>query len=151
MAEWKIFPLRQLAFGDEYLFLTFKRLLKYTLCMSRHQAAQDVYTAIADPTRRAILQRLGGGEASVTLLAEQFEVTLSAVSQHIRILREAGLVTVRKAGRERVYTLNAAPLQSVSEWLRFYEPFWNDKLAALGTYLDATALNEEATQDEENP
>lgn len=119
--------------------------------MSRHQAAQDVYTAIADPTRRAILQRLGGGEASVTLLAEQFDVTLSAVSQHIRILREAGLVTVRKAGRERVYTLNAAPLQSVSEWLRFYEPFWNDRLAALGTYLDAAAQEKNLAQDEEKP
>ena len=115
--------------------------------MSRHQAGEDVYTAIADPTRRAILQQLVGGEASVTTLAEQFAVTLSAVSQHIRILREANLVTVRKAGRERVYALNPAPLQPVAAWLRFYEPFWNDKLSALGTYLDETAAQDESGMD----
>ena len=105
--------------------------------MSRRQATTDVFAALADPTRRAILRQLGAGEQPVTALAQQFQVTLSAISQHIRILREVGLVTVRKAGRERVYRLDAAPLQSVAEWLAFYEPFWNDKLDALEIYLDA--------------
>ena len=109
--------------------------------MSRRQSAADVFAAIADPTRRAILRRLGDGEQPVSRLAEQFNVTLSAISQHIRILRDVGLVTARKAGRERVYRLNAAPLQSVSEWVAFYEPFWSGKLDALETYLEATANN----------
>ena len=107
--------------------------------MSRHPATNDVFAAIADPTRRAILLRLGAGEQPVTALAEQFEVTLSAISQHIRVLREVGLVDVRKEGRERIYRLNAAPLQTVFAWVRFYEPFWNDRLNALGDYLDRTA------------
>jgi DNA-binding transcriptional ArsR family regulator len=104
--------------------------------MSRRQSGTDVFAAIADPTRRAILRQLGAGEQSVTRLAGQFDVTLSAISQHIRILREVGLVTGRKAGRERVYRLNAAPLRSVAEWVAFYEPFWTDRLDALETYLD---------------
>lgn len=118
--------------------------------MSRHPASNDVFTAIADPTRRAILMRLGAGEQPVTALAEQFEVTLSAISQHIRVLREVGLVDVRKEGRERIYRLNAAPLQAVAAWVDFYEPFWNDRLDALGDYLDRTTENEALhTGDEE--
>lgn len=107
--------------------------------MSRHPATTDVFAAIADPTRRSILLLLGEGEQPVTALADQFAVTLSAISQHIRVLREVGLVDVRKEGRERIYRLNAAPLQTVFEWVRFYEPFWNDRLNALGDHLDRTA------------
>ena len=106
--------------------------------MSRHDAAEDVFTAIADPTRRAILRALGDGEQPVTMLAAQFEGSLSAISQHLRVLREANLVTARKAGRERVYRLNPAALKPVAEWVAFYEPFWSDKLAALETYLEQT-------------
>lgn len=112
--------------------------------MSRHDAAADVFTAIADPTRRTILRLLGSGEQPVMALAEQFEVSLSAISQHIRILREAGLVTVRKAGRERVYRLNPAALKPVADWIAFYEPFWNDKLTALETYLAEQEQNKSA-------
>ena|ERR1051326_3350078 len=104
--------------------------------MSRHQATSDVFLAIADPTRRALLDALREGEKPVMELAAQFEVTLSAVSQHIRVLREAGLVDVRKAGRERYYTLNAAPLQSVADWVAQHEAFWQEKLAALAQHLE---------------
>ena len=107
--------------------------------MSRRQAHSDVFSAIADPTRRDILRRLGERELPVSALAEAFAVTLSAVSQHIRVLREAGLVTVRKVGRERMYRLNPAPLQTVAEWVAFYAPFWGEKLDALGDYLEETA------------
>jgi len=99
----------------------------------------DVFAAIADPTRRAILERLTSGELPVMALAQQFDVTLSAVSQHIRILREVGLVEARKAGRERVYRLNAEPLKAVAEWTRYYEPFWRSRLDALGEYLERQA------------
>lgn len=110
--------------------------------MSRHDAAMDVFTAIADPTRRAILRHLGSGEQPVSILAAEFEASLSAISQHIRILREVGLVTARKAGRERVYRLNPSALKPVADWIAFYEPFWNDKLAALETYLAEQKQNE---------
>jgi DNA-binding transcriptional ArsR family regulator len=107
--------------------------------MSRRVATTDVFAAIADPTRRAILQQLTAGELPVMALANQFDVTLSAVSQHMRILREVGLVEARKAGRERVYRLNAEPLRTVADWTRRYEPFWRSKLDALGKYLDGAA------------
>ena len=130
------------------VLLTIKRLLKYTEHMSRQDAATDVFTAIADPTRRTILQTLGGGEQPVSALAAQFEVSLSAISQHIRILREAGLVTARKSGRERLYHLNPVALKPVAEWIAFYEPFWSDKLDALETYLDEQEQNERQEQNE---
>ncbi len=107
--------------------------------MSRRQAATDVFSAIADPTRRGILQQLGAGEQPVMALAARFDITLSAISQQLRILRDVGLVTVRKDGRERLYRLDAAPLQSVAEWVQTYEPFWSGRLGALGSYLDRTA------------
>jgi DNA-binding transcriptional ArsR family regulator len=104
--------------------------------MSRPLASYDVFTAIADPTRRDILHLLGAGELPVSALSESCEKSMSLVSQHIRVLREAGLVTVRKAGRERYYRLNPEPLQAVAEWISYYEPFWSRKLDALSAYLE---------------
>src|SRR5690349_5518900 len=104
--------------------------------MSRRLATTDVYYAIADPTRRRLLDLLGDGALSVNSLAAHFEFTLSAISQHLRLLREAGLVSVRRAGRERWYELNAAPLQEVSDWIGHYERFWKEKLAALEKHLE---------------
>lgn len=103
--------------------------------MTRRAVSGDVYLAIADPTRRRILDLLGAGEQTVNLLAGHFEATLSAISQHLRLLREVGLVTVRRLGRERIYRLNAAPLASIAEWIEQYEPFWQEKLDALGEHL----------------
>jgi DNA-binding transcriptional ArsR family regulator len=104
--------------------------------MSRQSAATDVFLAIADPTRRGLLDLLGRGEQTVLALAGHFAMTLSAVSQHLRRLREVGLVSVRKLGRERVYRLNPAPLKAVADWVAFYERFWDEKLDALGRHLD---------------
>lgn len=111
--------------------------------MSRADARADVFQAIADPTRRALLARLAlAGEQPSGALAAPFRVSLSAVSQHLRVLREAGLVSVRRAGRERLYRLNADPLREVADWTRAYEPFWDDKLAALGEHLHQMAAEE---------
>jgi DNA-binding transcriptional ArsR family regulator len=104
--------------------------------MSRRQATTDVFSAIADPTRRRLLDRLGQGEQTVLSLASPFAMTLSAVSQHLSLLRGIGLVHVRKAGRERYYSLNARPLRKVSDWVSRYERFWRQKLDALGQHLD---------------
>ena len=104
--------------------------------MSRRRATTDVYTAIADPTRRGLLDQLGRGEQTVRGLARPFAMTLSAVSQHLKLLRAVGLVTVRRAGRERVYRLNARPLREVADWVGRYERFWRQKLDALRDHLD---------------
>jgi len=104
--------------------------------MSRHPAHADVFTAIADPTRRRLLDLLGGGQRSVNALAEQFDISLSAVSQHLRLLRQAGLVTVERAGRQRRYHLNPRPLRKVADWIGHYRRFWRAKLDALGEHLE---------------
>ncbi|MBD3884760.1 winged helix-turn-helix transcriptional regulator [Phormidium tenue FACHB-886] len=104
--------------------------------MSRPVASADVFQAIADPTRRAILDRLRAGEQPVKELAEPFEMSLPAISQHLQILCNAGLVSQQKSGRHRLYRLNPVPLQQVSEWVACYEPFWQQKLDALGAYLE---------------
>lgn len=104
--------------------------------MSRRQAASDVYTAIADPTRRGLLDQLGRGEQTVLGLARPFAMTLSAVSQHLSLLRSVGLVRVRRAGRERYYSLNARPLREIADWVGRYERFWQKKLDALRDHLD---------------
>lgn len=104
--------------------------------MHRKPADHDVFLAIADPTRRAILHRLANGEHTAGDLAAPFSASQSAISQHLGILRDAGLVRVRAEGRQRVYQLRPAPLKRVQRWISHYERFWNQKLDALGAYLD---------------
>lgn len=128
------------------MFLTFKYLLKYNSVMSRHPINQDVFQAIADPTRRALLDALREGEQPVNQLAGRFRITLSAVSQHMRVLRESGLVQVRAIGRERYYTLRAEPLREVADWVQRHESFWQRKLDALGAHLDAGARTQTDVQ-----
>jgi DNA-binding transcriptional ArsR family regulator len=102
----------------------------------RKAAHSDVFLAIADPTRRAILHRLADGEQSAGELSAPFHASQSAISQHLGILREAGLVRVRAEGRQRFYALRPAPLKRVQRWISHYERFWNERLDALGRYLD---------------
>ena len=110
--------------------------------MSRPAASADIFVAIADPTRRALLDRLREGEQSVKQLAEPFEMSMPAVSQHLQVLCEAGLVQVRKLGRQRLYRLNPEPLKEVSDWMNPYEQFWQEKLDALGKYLEENSCSE---------
>ena len=105
--------------------------------MTPLHAHADVFLAIAHPTRRAILDRLRTGDQPVSAVAEPFDMTLPAVSQQLRILRQAGLVTERRMGRQRVYRLNPAPLREVRDWMRDYEQFWTKRLRRLGDYLDS--------------
>jgi DNA-binding transcriptional ArsR family regulator len=95
-----------------------------------------VFRALADPTRRAILDRLRRREHGVSALCEPFAMSQPAISQHLRVLTEAGLVRARRCGRERLYTLHAAPLREAFDWLEHFEAFWTNKLDALGDYLD---------------
>jgi DNA-binding transcriptional ArsR family regulator len=110
--------------------------------MSRPAASADIFQAIADPTRRALLDQLRDGEQSVKQLAEPFEMSMPAISQHLHILCDAGLVTQRKVGRQRLYRLNPEPLKEVSDWVNPYEQFWQEKLDALGKYLEENSCSE---------
>ena len=95
----------------------------------------DVFEAIAHPVRRRLLDQLVAGEQAAGILAAVHEVSRPAVSQHLHILREAGLVTERRAGRARLYRLQPEGLRTVRDWLVAYEQFWQGKLGALEQYL----------------
>ena len=104
---------------------------------STHTEKVDVYSAIGDATRRALLLRLATeGERNVSELLEPLSISQPAVSKHLRILREAGLVTSRKRGRLRLYAIDARRLRQVHEWVSYFERFWDERLDALGAYLD---------------
>jgi DNA-binding transcriptional ArsR family regulator len=108
------------------------------------QRARRIFFAVSDPTRRRILDLLLVSECSVSDLVRPFRISQPAVSQHLRILREAGLVRVRRRGRERRYRLRGGQLRAVYDWVAHYERFWNAKLHALGAYLDRNAAGETA-------
>ena len=96
------------------------------------------FAALADPTRRAILARLAKGEATVGDLAEPFEISLPAVSRHLRVLEDARLIERRVDAQWRLCSLNAAPLKDVSEWVEFFRRFWEGRLDRLAEYLKNT-------------
>lgn len=96
----------------------------------------DVFVALADETRRAILARLSAGEARVTEVAAPFDIALNSVSKHIRILERAGLVTRRRSGRDHYLSLNPRPLTEASDWLQSRQRFWADRVQKLQALLD---------------
>ena len=96
----------------------------------------DVFRAIADPTRRAILDRLRAGPAPVNALAADFQQSRPAISKHLKVLRDARLVSEQKAGRERLYELQPFPLQRVAGWVEGYRSFWQVSLGNLKRHLE---------------
>jgi DNA-binding transcriptional ArsR family regulator len=104
----------------------------------------DVYGAIADPTRRSILERLAReGEKNVSELRAPFAMSQPAVSKHLRLLREVGLVRKRSEGRNSFYSLQPQKLREVHGWVTYFEKYWDQKLEALDRYLaDRKSLSE---------
>ena len=102
----------------------------------RPEGEEALYRALADATRREILRILAAGARPVNLIADEFRVSRPAVSKHLRVLREAGLVTERQDGRERVYSLRYDPLREVAGYVLEIERFWKQRLGALGETLD---------------
>jgi DNA-binding transcriptional ArsR family regulator len=98
-----------------------------------------VFFAISDPTRRRMLDLLLVSDLSVTQLAKPFQMSQPAISQHLRVLRKAGLVEAERLGRERRYRLRGQRLRGVYDWVAHYQKFWNEKLTALGAYLGDAA------------
>src|SRR5262245_7817109 len=93
------------------------------------------FAALADPTRRAILARLAGGEASVTELAEPFDVSMPAISKHLKVLERAGLIARGREAQWRPCRLQPAPLKDVSEWIERYRRMWESRFDRLDDYL----------------
>ncbi|MDP9268123.1 MAG: metalloregulator ArsR/SmtB family transcription factor [Acidobacteriota bacterium] len=95
----------------------------------------STFAALADPTRRAILARLTAGEASVTQLAEPFEMSMPAVSKHLKVLERAGLIARGREAQWRPCRLKAARLKEVSDWVAHYQRFWSESFDRLDEYL----------------
>src|SRR5271155_5412374 len=92
----------------------------------------NTFAALADPTRRAILARLASGKASVTELAEPFEMSMPAISKHLKVLERAGLIARGREAQWRPCRLEAAPLKDVSDWVEHYRKFWEQSFDRLG-------------------
>ncbi|GIO04579.1 transcriptional regulator [Brevibacillus reuszeri] len=107
--------------------------------MSASPAKHDVFQAIADPTRRKLLELLSEQEMAVTAISSHFPISRTAVSKHLRILSEAGLVKEQKIGRETRYRMQPEPLRELQSWLAYYERFWENKLHALKRLVEDDA------------
>jgi DNA-binding transcriptional ArsR family regulator len=105
-----------------------------------------IFAALADPTRRAILERLTAGEMSVTELAEPFDMTLPAITKHLKVLERAGLITRGRDAQWRPARLDPAPLKDVAEWTERYRRYWDESFHRLDAYL--SELQEKEKQDE---
>jgi DNA-binding transcriptional ArsR family regulator len=103
--------------------------------MARAATTTDAFNAVAEPRRRQILDELSSGELPVNDLVTRLGLAQPLVSKHLRVLREVGLVEVRDSGRQRVYRLNALPLQAIHEWVRRYERAWEARFSALDDVL----------------
>jgi DNA-binding transcriptional ArsR family regulator len=108
-------------------------------------ALTPVFAALADPTRRAILSRLARGEASVSELAEPFNISPPAVTKHLKVLQRAGLITQSRQAQWRPCRLNAEPLREAADWVEQYRRFWEDSFDRLEDYL------QELQQTEKKP
>ena len=100
------------------------------------------FNALSDPTRRAILFRLAHGTATVSELAQPFDISLPAISKHLKVLERAGLLTRRKEGRTIHCGLQAAPLSEAAAWIKLYERFWEGQFDALAEFIDGSPTEE---------
>ena len=112
--------------------------------MSRQTAHSDVFNAVADPTRRAILDRLRQGSAPVSELASGFRVSRPAISKHLKVLRSARLVRERKEGRQRIYQLEPERIEEIAKWAEEYRRFWLHNISSLKRHLEQKAEENES-------
>ena len=113
--------------------------------------AEAIFGALADPTRRAVLDLLRQGGQPAGRIAQAFPVSRPAISKHLRLLRRAHLVEERRAGRHRLYQLNAAPLQAVDSWLEQYRSFWRANLASLKSFVEADSVRRVSSRKPKTP
>lgn len=100
---------------------------------------RDVFQAIADPTRREIIGLLANRSLNLNSIADNFDISRPAVSKHIKILTQCGLITIKQEGRDRYCKANFGRLNEVSDWVEQYRKFWTEKLDALGDFLEKEA------------
>ena len=111
--------------------------------MTSHDQLSATLAALADPTRRAILARLASGNASVSELAEPFDMSMPAISKHLKVLEHAGLITRGREAQMRPCQLDPAPLKELSEWIEHYREFWEQSFDRLDDYLQELKKKEQ--------
>jgi DNA-binding transcriptional ArsR family regulator len=119
--------------------------------MARSASLDATFAALADPTRRAILARLAAGECSVNELARPFDMSLPAVSKHLRVLERAGLIARRRDAQRRPCRIEPRPLKDVADWAERYRHIWEDRLDRLGTYLQQLKSKENKSHGRQQP
>ena len=117
--------------------------------MARAATTSDPFNAIAEPRRREIIDALAGGERSVGALVRTLGLAQPAVSKHLRVLHDVGLVDVREAGRQRLYRLDGRALKPIYDWVRAYEQTWEDRFALLDDVLDELTTQEQEERQEQ--
>jgi len=116
----------------------------------KSDSLSEVFSALSDPTRRAILARLSQGEVTVSELAEPHRMSLPAISKHLSVLEAAGLIEREKLGRLRRCHLRAAPMKEASDWISRYAEFWESRFESLARYLEMTQQNDTSKEGDDN-
>jgi len=106
------------------------------------ETRRDIFQAIADPTRRAIIHLIANNSENLTTIADNFNMSRQAVTLHIKILQECGLIEIRQQGRERYCELKKEKLKEVDEWISHYRTFWTKKFTSLKNYIDKENLSQ---------
>ena len=122
--------------------IIFNQMVKY-----QRRELDTTFGALADATRRGILEQLAGGESSVTELAQPFDISLPAISKHLRVLERAGLLNQEKDGRVRRCRLDAGPMKEASDWISRYQRFWEQQLDSLASYLEKLQNDQSPEED----
>jgi len=117
---------------------------------TRNDNLSSTFSALADPTRRAILAHLASGEASVSELSKPLKMTMPAVTKHLKVLRKAGLVRQGRRAQWRPCNLEAAPLKEVSDWMEKYRKFWEQSFDRLDGYLKELQMKEKKDESDRN-
>jgi len=117
--------------------------------MARAATTADVFNAVAEPRRRAILGLLAGGERPVNELVDELGLAQPQVSKHLRVLREVGAVEVREDGRQRRYRLNGEALKPIHDWVKEYERTWNERFELIDVVLEELKEKENGDGDDE--
>lgn len=127
---------------DSWLYLILNLMVQYS-----DTRFASSFVALADPTRRGVLDRLGRGDASITELADRFEMTLTGMKKHVGVLELAGLVTTEKVGRVRTCTIGPSRLDEQMEWIMRYQELWDARFDALDRVLVELKAKEESGED----
>jgi len=119
--------------------------------MARAATSSDVFNAVAEPRRRAILDYLAGGEQAVTAVVDALGLDQPSVSKHLRVLRDVGLVSARRLGRQQLYRVNGMGLKPMYEWTRTYERFWTHQLGRIRQRAEGRVAGSPAHQGNKIP